>query len=322
MSNRTQADQVGIYAHKDLAGVEQYLSLQDYMDDKVLVELQETVAFTLSTAGASFAGTLAMGTALIYLDGSTEISMNGGIPFNATALQPTTIAGMQVNIARVLDANDDGVLDLAGKDVYAIFSTDGADGTKVADGTSTLSFVIRDDASNGWTPFALEAGDYQVQPTTVYTRGSASIAGVLGTSTTGNGSSVDEQSYEEIINLLEGRPHNSYIHAITEYRELPADKKLVINVATATNAVTVKDTADVAVVGTGSQTPDFVLPANAILGTLGSGYAEGIRATYGGIPVRFNDIEITGAEEITIDLSAVLGGKSLYAGSSLIIEWR
>ena len=319
MAHFTQADQVKVYAGQNLAGAAQYTDVQAFMANELLVPSLSLVGFTLAADATSYVGTVNPGAQLIYTDASSKKSTNGAIAASTALTTLLNVGGRVANVVRVLDANDDGVLDEYGKDVFAIISTDGADGDVFSAAETTLEFVVRDDATDGYTAYELLADDYQLETLEVYTVGSATVANVYGRALAGMGG-IDAQSYEEIVNLLENRTAHQVVLGINAHTTLPADK--LVKVKIASGVITFVDSADVTISGITTNTTGIKYPATVVTGTVGSAYAEGVKASFGGIDLPFSSINITAAEEVTLDLTGIIGGVTLYEDTSIILEWK
>lgn len=325
-----QADQVNGYCGLDNLGVEQYATLQDFYNLKAFTEgniLPVTLA-TDTNVVALGAGSFPAG--LAYVDGSALTSLNGSAglavgTLGASDLTTTLVAGKEANVWAVLDENDDDLLEVGGlKRVYAIATTDLADGDTIGAGNVQLSFVIRDDVTNGWTPYTVVAGNYQFIPTEVWGIGSSIVNGTFGkllSSAGGNKLNEITESYEELLNVFPSPFRSQTYLQLDTMTALQADKQVVLSVVGGVASFT--DSASTALTGTAYSTDDLAFPLEVSLGGVNeaNGFVNGIRVDVGGLEVSADKIAVTGANEITVDCSDVLGTLHLYKDTRITVSW-
>lgn len=322
----TQADQVRAFAGLNKADMEQYVTMQQLTDTPIIIGNSKGMDFTLPVDGnVLVVAEMAETTDVLYIDGTSSKSLNGGIISNlitvdGTASYVDNIFGAKVgNIVPILDASNDDVLADDGKKVYAYLATTGADGAVANVTRFTLSFVVSDDAGS-YTPYTLKAGTYKAVVNRAYTFGTATINGVLGNYLT-DAITTAEQSYEEIFNLITNLRKQSVTLAVTAINTLPVDKLIVVEIDSATNGVTFKDSTGANLVGTISSTLLPMFPTKVVAGTLGSAYVAGVTAEVGASSVVHSALNITAVNTVTLDATNSMAGNKLYAGTAITLEW-
>ena len=328
-----QADQVRGYAGLNNGGTEQYATVQDLFNEKAFMG---GVATVLAMAVASSVAVLGAGTfptGLVHLDGSSSKSMNGGLALatyttNGTHDMTTAlVAGAESNVWTVLDKNDDDLITPQLQRVFAIATTELVDGVTGADDKIQLSFVVRDTATNGWKEYVLPIGNYQYVPNRVWSVGSAIANGTYGallSSSVGARLTEVVEGYGELLSQLPKADRTgAYIH-IDTFTTLPVDNLVVMTVVA--NVPVFKDSAGTVISGTVVATDGFALTAEMIAGVAtvagaesANGWVHGMEMTVGGLELAHDVISMSGAGELTFDLSDVIT-TGLYKDTRLSVR--
>lgn len=305
----------------DNSGGEVYLSLNDILKGDFIVG-NETFDLTLS-ADANLA-TVAAGTNII----GQQVN-NGGLFFNQPILgviTDKTVSNATVTVDKygatnlnswvILDAEGNEVLAPNGDEVRAVAGAIPTEGTVIAADDVQLSFAISDGTSGEYVAFTLPAGSYKIVAKTLMSKAAAISLGKQ--LQVGNALTIDEASYEELVNLLNNKVRSYHVATFTEYSELAGT---VLSIKCDSGTWTVLDgTTDISAKqqGSGSYSPvsgtvidpnSFECAINGKLVKLGSATLTTTSPTL---------------QQVDIDLTTEMNGsvKALYADAEVEIRWK
>ena len=311
--------QIKIRLGKNQAGTPQYGDLGDMVTPEI--PTQGALVDVGLGADAQHLVFATAPTGNIYLDGSTYEGINGGVACATVTIGTPTTATVSVggrfgNMNRLLDENDDEVLDLTedatGKvikrrHVYALWGTDLAEGDTITDSHTQVSFVSWDDTTDTLELVTVPSGNYKANVTAVYNSGTIAIAKKLGNIK--GDFDLGGYTQDDLLDLTEQHPMELTIEIDTE-TDLQADQTVIITLgADATNS-SFADSAGNVISGTKTQEEVLIFDAGDI-GKPIYGLNGGI-LSFNGVLVRSSKVTVEATNKVKVVLDKNLVGVTLY----------
>ena len=313
--------QIKIRLGKDKLGVPQYGDLGDMVTPEIPTQ-GDLVSVGLGADAQHYIFATAP-TGNVYKDGTTYEGINGGVACAVAVIGTPSTATVSVggrfgNMSRLLNGNDDEVIDLiedaTGKvtrrrHVYGLWGTDLTDGDAMTNSHIQVSFVAWDDVTNTLELVTVKSGTYQLNTTKVYNSGTIAIAKKIGNIK----SDFDLGGYtqEDLLDLTEQHPMELTIEIDTE-TDLQADQTIIITLgADSLNSSFADSSANVI---SGSKSQEEVLVFN--VGDVGKsiyGLNGGI-FSFNGVLVRSSKVTVNATNQVKVVLDKNLVGTTLYVG--------
>jgi len=291
----------------------EYGRLQDIITPITPV-MGENVSFTLSADSNTYAITGLSGA--VYKSGDYYEAINGGVICSDAPTETKEVAGRVANISRVIDSNDDEVIDIVldatGKVekrrfVYGLAYSSKEDGDTISDNDISFSFVAWDDENQTFEQVDIPAGDYKCAINQAYNNGTLALAQKNGVVL----SAYDVGGYaqDELLDLQDNKPMLYELNVDTE-TDLQDDKIIIFTIGADSSASSITDSAGNTLSGTSTQIETVVFDSGDVGKTVYE--LNGGIVTYNGAIVQPTMVTIEDTNKIKADLSNTLAGNTVY----------
>ena len=321
-------NQVKTRLGQTVAGTPIYGNLQDIIIPKKPIKAEE-ITFNLGAdANLISLNGSSLPAGNIYIDGTTYEGVNGGVisvagtdgTHTATTVE---VGGRVANISRLLDENDDEVidkvLDSTGKVekrrfVYGLISSSVTEGGATADDKVQVNFVAWDDTNHQFEAVTVkQQNNLKLNMNRAYNTGtiaSAEKAGLLGVDY-----DIGGYAQDELLDLQENEPMFYELTVDTE-ATLQSDKKIVITIGADATASSVADSAGNPISGTDVQTETVIFETGDIGKTIYE--LNGGIVSYNGVLVQASMVTVKATNQIEADLSNTITG-TIYIGDVIAL---
>jgi hypothetical protein len=307
-------------------GTPAYGNLQDIITPVTPV-MGEPISFSLSADGNLYPITGVTGA--VYIDGTHYEAIDGGyIAVTGTDGTHTTntaeVGGRVANISRVIDENDDEVIDIVldetGKVekrrfVYGLVSSSLGDGEAVADNKLQFNFVAWNDETQSFEAVDIKAGDYKCSLNQAYNNGTLAIAQKNGAVL----SAYDVGGYaqDELLDLQDNKPMLYELVVDTE-AQLQDDNTIIFTIGADNSASNIADTSGNELSGTDVQVETVIFASEDVGKTVYE--LNGGIVTYNGAIVQPTLVTVEDTNKIKADLSNTLTTGTIYIGDFITLS--